>query len=140
MTLLKYNALRITTAITICLLLVGCVSENAQPDGNDSGPSNPALPNDETTPPIDETNVAKVKVLADGTILLDDKQVTIGELTVALTALKEKNGVVWYYREDAEGEPPPEAMSVMQAVVGANLPIKLSTKPDFTVFLGPNGN
>ena len=140
MTLLKHNVLRITFASVVCLLPIGCGSESPVPNGNDSGPSNPAASNDQAAPPIDETNVAKVKVLADGTILLDDKEVAIDELQIALTELKDKNGVVWYFCENAAGEPPPQTMAVMKAVVDAKLPIKLSSKPDFSDSIGPGGN
>ncbi|MCA9038171.1 MAG: hypothetical protein KDA91_23765 [Planctomycetaceae bacterium] len=140
MTLLKPDVLRITIAAVVCIVLVGCGSENTQTDGNESRSSSPSGSNDQNTTPFDDTNVAKVKVLADGTILLNDKQVVIDELKTAFAELKEKNGVVWYYREKGAGEPPPQAMSVMEAVVDAKLPIKLSSNPDFSDSVGPGGN
>jgi hypothetical protein len=80
MTPLKHNVLRITLASALCALVSGCGPQTAQPDGKESGSSIPAASNDENAPPVDEANVAKVKVLGDGTILLDDKQVNIEEL------------------------------------------------------------
>jgi hypothetical protein len=140
MTLPKYSIVRITCAAAIFSSLVGCGFETAPPKGDNIGPSNAAVSNDRKTSPIDESNVAKVKVLGTGTILLDDKQVTIDEIRAAFTKLKGNNGVVWYYRENAAGEPPSQAMAVMQAVVDTKLPIKLSTKPDFSDSVGPGRN
>ena len=140
MTWLKHRVLRITCASAVCTLLSGCGPESSQPNGQDSGPSSSAASNDQSAPRVDETNVAKVKVLGDGTILLDDKRVNIDGLKAAFTELKDKHGVVWYYRDNAAGEPPPEAMAVMEAVMDAKLPIKLSSKPDFSDSVGPGGN
>jgi hypothetical protein len=39
---------------------------------------------------------------------------------------------VWYYREAAGHEPPPIAMQVIQEIVSARLPIRLSSKPDYS--------
>jgi hypothetical protein len=71
------------------------------------------------------TEVSKVKVDRSGTIYLNKKVVTIDELRQECARLKQVNGVVWYYRENPHGEPPPQAMAVIQAIVDANLPIRL---------------
>ncbi len=83
-------------------------------------------------PPLNESHVAKVKVLANGIVLLDDKPISVDELRVAFVRVKENDGVVWYYREDTGGDPPPQATLVIQAIVDAKLPVRLSTKPDFS--------
>ncbi|MEZ6039396.1 MAG: hypothetical protein R3C20_02745 [Planctomycetaceae bacterium] len=58
------------------------------------------------------------KVLADGTILLNDKQVVIDELKIKLQNSKKRT--VWFGTiRKRGGEPPPQAMSVMEAVVDA---------------------
>jgi hypothetical protein len=44
---------------------------------------------------------------------------------------------VSYYRENAAGEPPPAAMEVMKLIVSNRLPVRLSTKPDFSDAVGP---
>ncbi len=53
--------------------------------------------------------------------------------------INEKNGAGWYYRDNGAVVPPPQVMSVMNAVVDAQLPIKLSTKPEFLDSFGPSG-
>ena len=88
---------------------------------------------------FNEKEVLKISVFISGEILADNKRVSLDDLDTLLAANAQDNGVVWYYRENAAGEPPPEAMSVMEAVVNEGLPIKLSTKPDFSDSVGPNG-
>lgn len=79
-----------------------------------------------------EATVAKVKVMKSGKIFLDDKELTLAEIKVAFVRLSKENGEVWYYRENPQEEPSPEAMRVIEAIVENNLPVKLSSKPDFS--------
>jgi len=79
-----------------------------------------------------EPNIAKVSVFVDGRITLNGKAVPIATLHSAFADLAKGHGVVWYYREAAAAEPHPNAMLVVQEIVGAGLPISMSTKPDFS--------
>lgn len=89
---------------------------------------------------IDSDRIAKIKVNRDGVILLNDQTVTIDELRNSLVRLSQSPGAaVWYYRENPSGEPHPNAMLVLQAIVDARLPVKLSTKPDFSDSVVPDG-
>jgi hypothetical protein len=81
----------------------------------------------------------QVKILADGTILADDVQVSLEELGVHFAALKRNNGTVWYYRESARAEPHPNAMEAFKLIVDHKLPMTMSTKSDFTDAVGPDG-
>lgn len=81
--------------------------------------------------------VAKVRVDRRGQIFLNETLVSLDELKKAFSDLKQANGTVWYYRENPEGEPTPEAMSVIQAVIDAQLPIRLSSKPDYSDVVRP---
>jgi hypothetical protein len=58
--------------------------------------------------------------------------VTPEQLAAKFAELKQAGGVVWYHRENAAGEPHPNAMKVIQLVVENKLPVKLSAKPDFS--------
>ena len=69
--------------------------------------------------------VSKVKVDRAGTIYLNGKIVTIEALKQECARLKHANGAVWYYRENPQGEPPPQAMAVIQAIIDANLPVRV---------------
>ena len=83
--------------------------------------------------------VARVSALASGQVLLNGNAIALPALDAALTELKNQNGVVWYYRENARSEPPPNAMEVIQMVVKHKLPISMSTKADFSDYVDANG-
>ena len=87
------------------------------------------------TPPI-----AKVSALADGRLLLNGEPVTVPLLSAALKKLKVANGVVWYYRENGQGEPTPQAMSAIKLIVEHSLPVSMSSKPDFSDYVDQSGN
>ena len=72
--------------------------------------------------------ISKVRVDRTGTIYLNGKIVTIEGLQQELSRLKQGNGAVWYYRENPQGEPPPQAMAVIQAIVDAHLPVRLTER------------
>jgi hypothetical protein len=80
--------------------------------------------------------ILKIAVLADGRLLADGTSTSLESLRERLDRVKEQQGVVWYYREGSDGEPPPIAMEVMSAVVDAGLPIRLSSRPDFSDAVG----
>jgi hypothetical protein len=91
-----------------------------------------------TTP--DSAHIAKIKVNRDGIIRLDDQPVTIDALRASLLKLSQSaDAAVWYYRENSAGEPHPNAVLVLQAIVDSRLPVKLSTRPDFSDSVGPGG-
>ena len=60
-------------------------------------------------------------------------------LRESLKKLSQQKGVVWYYREAGMSEPPPEAKQVIQAVIDARLPIRLSSRPDYSDAIGKDG-
>jgi hypothetical protein len=83
--------------------------------------------------------VLKVAVYADGRLTVDGMASTVQTLRESLRSLSEKHGVVWYYREAGQQEPPPIATEVMQAVIDARLPIRLSSRPDYSDSIGLDG-
>ena len=74
----------------------------------------------------------KISVLASGEVLLDGQAVTIDALDETLRRGAEQKAAVWYYRENAAGEAPAIVEQVMQRIVSHRLPVRLSTKPDFS--------
>jgi hypothetical protein len=46
--------------------------------------------------------------------------------------------VVWYYRESAQAQPPPEATRFVDLVIKYRLPIGFSTKADFSDAYDPS--
>jgi|SRR6185369_2715835 hypothetical protein len=85
------------------------------------------------------TPILKVSVLVSGSVLLDGEPISLEALRVKFESLKAQRPVVWYYREAASGEPPPEAMQMMKMVTDNRLPISLSSKPDFSDYVDRKG-
>jgi hypothetical protein len=54
--------------------------------------------------------------------------------------LKEANGVVWYYRENGQAEPTPQAMAAIKLIIENSLPISMSSKADFSDYIDAAGN
>ena len=69
--------------------------------------------------------IDRIKVTQAGIMYLNSKQVSLEELKKALVELKAKNGSVWYYRENPQGEPPEQAMDVIKAIVEVKLPVRM---------------
>jgi hypothetical protein len=98
------------------ILLIGC----------SNGPSTKALN-------VDPSKIAKVKISRDGAISLNGQLVTFGELKASLLKISQSpDSAVWYYRENAASAPHPNAMLVLTAIVELKLPVRLSSKPDFS--------
>jgi len=91
------------------------------------------------SPVSPDAPVLKVAVFTDGRLTVDGAASTIEALRDSLRSLSEKNGAVWYYREAGQQEPPPIGMEVMKAVVDARLPIRLSSRPDYSDAVGADG-
>jgi hypothetical protein len=81
----------------------------------------------------------RISVLQSGKILIDGTESTIAEVEQRLAQLKSEGGLVSYYREAGQQEPPPEAMQVIKLVTDNALPITLSSKPDFSDYIGEDG-
>ncbi|HLK62034.1 MAG TPA: hypothetical protein VKU19_01245 [Bryobacteraceae bacterium] len=76
--------------------------------------------------------ILKVSVFSSGEVQLDGHPVTLPGLAQAMDAAPKGDALVCYYRENASGEAPPAATEVMKLIVDRRLPIRLSTKPDFS--------
>lgn len=83
--------------------------------------------------------VLKIAVTADGRVSADGRAVTIDGLAPILRDLAKNKGEVWYYREAAKAEPHPNALKVLSAIVDRNLPVRLSSKPDYSDAIDDKG-
>ena len=106
---------------TLSVLLAGCGERDS------SSPIAPGAP------------IMKIAVSADGRITADGQPATIDALRAMFKKLAEQKGAVWYYREMGKSEPPPQAMEVIKAVTDARLPIRLSSRPDYSDAIGMDG-
>ena len=83
--------------------------------------------------------VSKVSVLSSGNLLLNGVPSDLAQIEAELLKQKASGGSVWYYRENAQAEPPLEAMSVIALVTKHGLPVSMSTQPDFSDYVDGNG-
>ena len=77
--------------------------------------------------------VAKIAVTNSG-ITYDGVAVTLDELKVKITDLKKRNGKVLYYRQpsNGHGDPPANALEVIQLLLDNKLPVSMAGTPDFS--------
>jgi hypothetical protein len=83
------------------------------------------------------TPVLKIAVFSDGRLTVDAAPSSIQKLQESLRKVSEEQGVVWYYREAAQQDPPPIATEVMNEIIAARVPVRLSSKPDYSNSVGP---
>jgi len=82
---------------------------------------------------------AEVKVLSDGALFLNGEPATLETIDQQLTELERVKGVAWYYREGGQAEPPPQATKVVALVIKHRLPVRISSKPDFSDSMNEKG-
>jgi hypothetical protein len=82
--------------------------------------------------------IVKVGALRSGELVLDGKSATLNDLAKILAATR--GGLeVWYYREDAAMEPTEGQMNVLKAIADEQVPISLSSRPDFSDYIDGDG-
>jgi hypothetical protein len=86
-----------------------------------------------------DATILKIAVMADGRITMNGSPTTINSLRVSLKRLADLKGAVWYYREAGQGVAPPESAEIMQAVVENHLPIRLSSRHDYSDAISSDG-
>jgi len=85
------------------------------------------------------TPILRIALMRDGRITVDGSPATLDSLRASLKTLADQKGTVWYYREASEGEPPAEAREIIKAVIENHLPIRWSTRPDYSDAIGADG-
>jgi len=91
------------------------------------------------SPPAADTPSVRIWIAKDGKIELDGKPVELEAVGAELAELARRKGVVLYGRDAPEQEPHPNSTKVIELVAHNRLPIRLSTKRDFSDAVGPNG-
>ena len=84
--------------------------------------------------------ILKISVLANGELLLDGSSVTLDALSSSLAQAGKQGAAVWYYRESADGPPAAVAMDVLKLITGHRLPVRLSSRPDFSDSVTPGSS
>ncbi len=49
------------------------------------------------------------------------------------------NGGVWYHRQNPASEPPPQGPAVIQMIIKHQLPVSMSSRPDFSDYVDSKG-
>jgi hypothetical protein len=86
-----------------------------------------------------DSPILKIAVKVDGLVTVNGSPTTIDSLRASLTQLAEQNGVVWYYREAGQSDTPPESDEIIKAVIENRLPVRLSSRPDYSDAIGMDG-
>jgi hypothetical protein len=76
--------------------------------------------------------VLRIWVTRDGQIEVDGAPADLSDVSRRLQELSRAKGVVFYGRDDAKTDPPPMGMEVIKLVVENRLPVRMSTKRDFS--------
>lgn len=87
--------------------------------------------------PSQDQYIKKVWVTKDGVIQLDGKVADFAAVEQALSAIAKRDGVVFYGRDDAREEPHPNAVKIIELITALHLPVRLSSKPDFSDAVTP---
>jgi hypothetical protein len=115
--------------ITIVLTALCCVANmtacRSSPEQNTSPTPSPPVPT------ADTPNM-KIWISKTGTVDIDGKQVEVESVGPMLADLAKRKGAVFYGREAAEEDPHPNGMKVLQMVIASQLPLRMSTKRDFS--------
>lgn len=82
----------------------------------------------------------RLTVLSNGVLIADGSLTTVRDLDLILAKLREEQGVVWYYRENSRGEPPPTAVEALKLVVKHGLPLSFFSDPDYRDEVVVDGN
>jgi hypothetical protein len=83
--------------------------------------------------------VLRIAVAASGQITADGAPTTVEALAPILSDLARAKGVVWYFREAPRAEPHPNALKVLSAIIEHKLPVRLSSKADYSDVIDDNG-
>jgi hypothetical protein len=90
-----------------------------------------------TAPALDPPS-ARIWISRTGDIELNGKLVELGAVGAELDELAKRNGVVLYGRDAPDEEPHANGMKVIELVVRNRLPIRMSTRRDFSDATGPD--
>ena len=87
----------------------------------------------------DGTTQLRIWVSRDGQIEVNGAPSDLQTVSRELEELSRTQGVVLYGRDDVQDAPAPNAMEVIKLVARNRLPIRMSTKHDFSDAVGSDG-
>jgi hypothetical protein len=76
-------------------------------------------------------SAVRIYVDGAGVITVNGQVASVAELPQTLSSLKPRPTEVCYSRANAQGEPPPEVMAVIQAIMALRVPVSFYTDKTF---------
>ncbi len=94
---------------------------------------------DEQMQNINKEIILKISVSQSGKVFVNNSESSLQDIEKRLLEIKDRNGVVWYYRENPQEEPTGIAMEIIELIVKYKVPISLSSEPDFSDIIDEHG-
>src|SRR5688572_13254983 len=87
-----------------------------------------------TSAPAPSTDApsAKIWISKTGSVEINGTQVEVESVGPMLAELAQRKGEVFYGRDAAEEDPHPNGLKVLQLVIASGLPVRMSTRRDFS--------
>jgi hypothetical protein len=82
--------------------------------------------------PAADAPTMKIWISKTGSVEINGKQVEVESVGPMLAELAQRKGEVFYGRDAAEEDPHPNGINVLQMVIASRLPVRMSTKRDFS--------
>jgi len=76
--------------------------------------------------------VLKIALKANGAIVVDGVPSSLESLRDSISSIAQQKGVVWYYREAAHKEAPPQSAEIVKLIIENRVPVRLSARPDYS--------
>jgi hypothetical protein len=86
-----------------------------------------------------DASVLKIALMADGAIVVDGVLSNLDSLRDSIRSIAQRKGMVWYYREAAHTEAPPQSAEIVKLIIKNRVPVRLSTRPDYSDSVGLDG-
>ena len=83
-------------------------------------------------PPAPDAPSMKIWIFKTGSVEVNGTHVDVESVGAMLAEHAQRKGVVFYGRDAPEEDPHPNAMSVLQMVMASRLPVRMSTKRDYS--------
>jgi biopolymer transport protein ExbD len=118
--------MKLSIVLTILCCGANLTACRSGSEKNTSSTTSPPVP-----PPADAPNV-KIWISKTGSVEIDGKLVEIESVGPVLAELAQRKGEVFYGRDAVEEDPHPNGVKVLQMVIASRLPVRMSTKRDFS--------
>ena len=81
----------------------------------------------------------EIAVFRDGGVAIDGENLAVEAALETIQGVAGSDTTVYYYREGAQEEPHPNAMSIIATIMESRLALSLSSEPDFSTVVTPDG-